>query len=135
MFEKKYYIKQDVKSQSKITIYIKYLFLFFIFLFTINIFANIFLYPTVAKGSIFVSPLAKEIIQRTALLINTYENSSKIENIIMSVLGSDKEYFGVVEPITLRSYVASTFPSGTPLGPLISLYRITPGSPAIGCVA
>ncbi len=95
MFEKKYYLKEQEKKIS-VRSYPKYLFLVFVFLFTINTFANIFLYPDQSKGSLLVSPLARDVIQKTVSLINSQSNSKQLKKIVLTVLGNNSNSYGVV---------------------------------------
>lgn len=96
MFEKKIYFKAKKPANSKKIRLIKYIFLILIMLFTVNVFSNIFIYPSLAKGSFLVSPLANDIIQKTVSFINSQENSVKLESIVDNALGKDKDNFGVV---------------------------------------
>jgi beta-lactamase class A len=96
VFTKRIYIKQKPYKPSGKNKFVRYTFLVFIFLFTVNVFANIFFYPDIAKGSLFVSPLATSIIRKTISIINLYENSKNLENIVKSELGNDSNNFAVV---------------------------------------
>jgi beta-lactamase class A len=96
MFRKQTLVKQDPQKPPAKYKFVHVALLIFIFLFTINVFANIFFYPDIAKGSLFVSPLALNIIQKTISLINSYENSKGLENIVNNVLGNDSNNFAVV---------------------------------------
>jgi len=96
MYDKIYYVKEQPSKPSKKIKQLKYFFLLSVFLFTVNVFANIFIYPTVAKGSVFVSPLARDIIQKTVSFINSQENSGQIEKIVKEVLENNTDNYGIV---------------------------------------
>jgi beta-lactamase class A len=96
VFEKRYYLKQEQKQPSRVFKFIRYVILISILLFTVNVFSNIFIYPTVSRGSLFVSPLAQDIIQKTVSFINSQENSKQLEFIADDSLGKDSSNFGIV---------------------------------------
>lgn len=96
MFEKRIYLKsQQPKPSNKFDL-IKLFLLIVIFIFTINTFANLFIYSSITGGSLLVSPLATDIIQKTVSFINSQENSKPIEEIVDKVLDGGKNNYGIV---------------------------------------
>jgi len=95
MYEVKYYVKRRKKLPSKFKIFLKRFFYTFIVLFMINFLANIYFYKFPADKSLLISPLAKNIAQKTTLFINSQQNSEGLEKIIKLILKDDNN-FGIV---------------------------------------
>lgn len=96
MYDKIYYVKKPPQRKSKNLSFIKYIFLICIFLFTVNVFANIFIYSSLAKGSFLVSPLANDIIHKTVSFFNSKSNSVELEKLVLGILGKDSGNYGVM---------------------------------------
>lgn len=95
MYEVRYYVKRKKKLPSKFQIFLKRVFYIFIVLFIVNFLANVYFYKSPADKSLFISPLAKDITQKTTSFINSQQNSEGLEKIVKTALKDDNN-FGIV---------------------------------------
>lgn len=95
MYQVKDYIREEKNSSFKFQIFFKRFFYTCIVLFMVNFLANIYFYKFPADKSLFISPLAKDVTQKTASFINSQQNSEGLEKIVKTVLKDDNN-FGIV---------------------------------------
>lgn len=95
MDEVRYYIKRRKKSPSRFQIFLKRFFLILIILFMVNFLANIYFYKFPTDKSFLISPLAKDITQKTTSFINSQQNSEGLEKIVKTTFKDDNN-FGIV---------------------------------------
>jgi beta-lactamase class A len=75
--------------------FLKRFFYIFIVLFTVNFLANLYFYKFPAEKSLIISPLARDIAQKTTSFINSQQNSEGLEKIVKAALKDDNN-FGIV---------------------------------------